>query len=150
MRLLPLLPMLFIGGCFAPHEGPRQYPTWRADGQKQPFGACADATVVPRASGKEGLGLTLRLEGRGAPCIVAVTAIEFRVGDQVFPAQKLPPAMTLKAGDEVFSWVPIRFDGDAVWEDLDKRKGVLVVRDQAGATASFPLVLAMEDRSKCE
>ncbi len=148
--LLPVLPLVLVGACFPPHEGPRQYPTWRVQGLKQALGACADAVVVPRASGKEGLGLTLRLEGRGAPCVVTVTAIELRVGDQVFPAQKLPPAMSLKAGDEVFAWVPIRFDGDAVWDDPDKRKGVVVVRDQSGATASFSLVLEMEDRSKCE
>lgn len=143
-------PLLLLSACFAPHEGPRTYPRWQASDAKQPLGACADATVIPRATGKEGLGLTLHLEGRGAPCLVTLQAVELHVGERVYPTQKLPQAMTLKAGDEVFSWIAIRFDGDAVWDDPDTRKGVLVVRDQSGATASFPLTLAMEDRTRCE
>lgn len=148
-RLLPLLPLL-VGGCFAPFEGSRTYPSWKTSVANQPFGACAEAQVVPRKTGKEGLGLTLHLQGRGSPCLVALQAIELRVGGQVFPAVKLPPSLTLKAGDEVFFWVPIPFDGDAVWDDPEKREGVLVLRDQTGAVASFPLALTMEDRTQCE
>lgn len=147
-QLLPLLPLVHAVGCFAPIEGPRAYPHWEASNQSQPLGGCADAFVAPRKTGKEGLGLGLRIVGRSGPCTVQVRALGLRVGDALHPAKALPPTLVLQAGDEAFFWVAVPFDGDAVWNDPERRAGTFVVETSEGS-ASFPLVLTMEDRTKC-
>lgn len=147
-RLLPLLPAVLVAGCFAPIEGPRAYPHWEASEGRVPLGGCAEAQIAPRKTGKEGLGLGLRLFGKSGPCAVTVRTLALRVGADRYAASKLPPSLTLQAGDEVYFWVAIPFDGDAVWNDPDRRAGTFVV-ETTDASASFPLVLTMEDRTRC-
>ena len=147
MRRAALL--LTLAGCFPPIEGARAYPEWHASVGSVALGGCADVRVLPRKTGKEGLGLTMILRGR-APCAVSLKSIELEAGGAVHPAANVPAPLQLQSGDEVHAWVAIAFDGDAVWNDPAARDATLVVRDAALGEARFDLHLTMEDRTRCE
>ncbi len=147
MRLAVLACVLV--GCFPPIEGARTYPEWRVPTGVVALGTCAEVRVIPRKTGKEGLGLTMVLRGR-APCAVSVQAIELQTAGTVHRAAQVPPALQLKLGDEVHAWVAIAFDGDAVWDDPAARDAKLVVRDAALGEARFEMHLTMDDRTRCD
>jgi hypothetical protein len=124
---------LLIAGC-AFGEGPRRYTMWRAEQARQQVG-CATVDAWVSRSGRDGVGVTLRMRGNSQkPCKFVLGGVELRAGSKVVPADRLPPAPLLTDRSEVLAYVAFVFENTA-----EDRRGALFVRAD-GAEGTLPLV----------
>jgi hypothetical protein len=108
---------------------PRSYPLWKLDsGELAPAG-CAELRAWVSKSGKQGVGVTLRLSPRpGAPkCDVRVVGAGLDVGRTRVAAARLPEPVTVGAGPAQHVYLPFAFDNEAAWNRGD-RSGALVLQ----------------------
>jgi len=104
----------------------RPYPLWQvADGGDAQLG-CADVHVWAAKSGKEGMGLMVRITGRSAGT-VSIEDARFELGSASYAAIARPPPFELVAGTTARAYLGFPFDGDDAWS-RGERDGVVVLR----------------------
>ncbi len=140
--------VIAVPACFG-HEGPRQYPEWNVSSVATPVG-CANMTTWVAKSGKEGVLVTVHLQGtQPQACQVELTGLTLALADRHYGATKLPAPPTLGAGTEVFLYVPIHFDADAAWNDDAQREGNLIVGVRGHADVTLPVKVSLRDNRDC-
>lgn len=143
----PALPLaLLTAGCpFG--EGARPYAVWTIpDHAAGPFG-CAHAEAWVSTSGREGVGITVRLRAPIAntePCRVSVEATSLHVRRGAVAGDRLPPPAILKPGAEVRAYVGFRYDDDAAWRE-EVNGAVLEIVGQAGAAPATIILPLMRE-----
>lgn len=118
----------------------RQYPGWHPEAGAEFEAGCAAASVWVSKSGKQGLGITARLEARRTGCQVSLLEICLRVaGGTVTPLD--PPApLAVEPGRPAHVYLAFPFDGDALWNSGDRRAVLRLTLASGGA--STPLEIA--------
>jgi hypothetical protein len=144
---------LLLPACFG-HEASRFYPEWTRD-RPGPVSIAGCATIDGwvAKSGKEGLGLVVHLVGESPNgCSPAFASIEVRIGDRVHPAMRLPAAPSLRAGQQVFAYVPIAFDGNTAWNEEEQRHATItiVTTPTASTPIVWPITFVLRERFPCE
>jgi hypothetical protein len=112
----------------SPADGPYFYqplPMWGAAGvTRQPL-ACADVEVWVSKSGRQGVGLMIAFEPRGAPCPLRLDGVALVIpGAGEHAATSLPEPLDLAPGQPVHRYVPLAFDNAAAW-NRHQRVGVV-------------------------
>lgn len=106
---------------------PRSFPTWRAEGPASRVTACAEVKAWISKSGKQGIGATVRLTGRGErACRAEVASARFAVGQTGVAAAALPTSVVVQPDAVQYFYLPFAFDNEAAWNRGDRR-GELVV-----------------------
>jgi hypothetical protein len=103
----------------SPVRGPYTYrplPMWSAVGVTRQAVACANVDLWVSKSGREGVGLTIAFDPRGAPCELRLDRVALVIpgeGDQVVT---LPPErVDLAPEQRVHRYVALPFDNTAAW-----------------------------------
>lgn len=140
-----LLVLLFLGGCTDPMH-PRTYPRWVIDttnaadpdgGPAVQWRDCVGVRPYVRKSGKAGLGVTLEVRSRtDCPATIARAELVFPGGTRA-PAT-IPTVPELRGRSLRYLWLPVHFDGDAVWND-GVRKAQLEVELAIDGAAQEPI-----------
>lgn len=104
----------------------RGFAVWRLDKDERPAG-CARVTPFIAKSGKEGLGVGVRVASSEPSCVVELSGV-LRAGGRVFASD--PPISVRAPGH---GYLPFVFDDEALWND-GVREGELElsVRDARG------------------
>jgi hypothetical protein len=92
----------------------RRYPEWRILADNRLPLTCATAHAWVSKTGKEGLGLTVRITPTAA-CAVTVRDARLLVDGQEVVAASLPPRQTMREAEAVHVYLAFPFDGQAVW-----------------------------------
>jgi hypothetical protein len=92
----------------------RRFPEWRVVRGDALALACAKVHAWISKSGKEGLGVTLRLTAT-ASCVVAVREARLVVDGHEVPAVAVPPEQRVGVGAPVHVYLPFSFDGEGAW-----------------------------------
>jgi hypothetical protein len=103
----------------SPSPGPYYYrplPMWSAAGvTRQPL-ACADVELWVSKSGRQGVGLTIAFEPRGAPCALRLDGVALIIpGAGEHAATALPARVDLAPDQPAYRYVPLPFDNAAAW-----------------------------------
>lgn len=108
--------LLLFGACVVmrPPELAER-PRWRLTAPASYGADCAQVDAFIRKSGKTGIGLSLRVRS-SADCSFTVTASRIVFGRRVVPAGAVGP-LALPGRSQLYAWLPIKFDNDAVWND---------------------------------
>lgn len=118
----------------SPAHTRRGFAVWQLDRQERPAG-CARVTPFVAKSGKEGLGVGLRVASLERACAVSVSGV-LRAGGRVFASE---PEITVTAPGH--GYLPFLFDDEALWNS-GVRDGELELRVRSAtgdATISLPL-----------
>ncbi len=106
-----------VGAGCVDRMHPRQYPRWVVgvnDPAEIQWRRCLGMRSVVKRSGKAGLGAVLEVRSRH-DCPGTVTRAEL-VFDDGARAAATPPALPAMRGRSLhYLWLPVPFDGDAVW-----------------------------------
>lgn len=108
--------LLVFGACVVtrpPEMGER--PRWRLTAPASYGADCAQVDAFIRKSGKTGIGLALRVRSI-ADCSFTITAARIVFGRRVVTAGAVGP-LALPGRSQLYAWLPIKFDNDAVWND---------------------------------
>jgi hypothetical protein len=104
---------------------PREYPAWQPDEPAELRLGCAQAALSVPKSGKEGLGVTIRLVREGeVRCTVRLTAATFVAGPDTVSFAGEPEPRTIDRELAQYLYVPLAFDNNASW-NRGVRHGVL-------------------------
>jgi hypothetical protein len=106
----------------------RQYPEWRVVSNADSALSCAKVHVWVAKTGKEGMGVNVRVASVGS-CYVTVQEARLQVGSQEIPAVALPPVAEYIESQPAPLYLAFPFDGEAAW-------------NQQVRTATLHLVLA--------
>lgn len=106
--------LVLLGGCVVVRP-PRfeERPRWSLAAPAHYAAACAEADAFIRKSGKTGLGLSVRVRS-SSDCTFTVTASRIVFGRRVFASGAAGP-VALPGRSQLYVWLPIRFDNDAMW-----------------------------------
>jgi len=105
--------LIAITACLPGHRV-RTYPRWVAIGGRDLRAGCAVADAFVRKSGKEGLGVTVEVRSL-YDCDARIDlALIFPDGRRA-TAPSIDQKMIGRS--LAYLWMPIRFDGDAAWND---------------------------------
>jgi hypothetical protein len=136
-----LLAVALVSGCVVtrpPHVEER--PRWRLIAPASYAASCIDGAAWIRKSGKTGIGLSLRLRSRG-DCSFAIRGSRLVVGGHAIPTGSLAE-IRLPGRSQLYAWLPVRFDNDALWND-DRNDATIeldvVVAGQPASTWSIPV-----------
>jgi hypothetical protein len=113
----------------------RQFPEWRAVGQPPDLDlGCGTARAWVSKSGKEGVGVTVRIAAE-AGCEVEIREARFRVdGEDLVPLWP-PSTAELASKPTIHVYMAFPFDGEKAWNH-GSRKAVLRLVFAAGARSS--------------
>lgn len=110
------LTFVLLGACVVTRPPDLdERPRWRLSAPASYSADCAQADAFLRKSGKTGIGLTLRVRSN-ATCTFTITAARIVFGRRVVPAQAVGP-IALPGRSQLYAWLPIKFDNDALWND---------------------------------
>ena len=108
--------LVLLGACVVTRPPElAERPRWRLTAPATYAADCAQADAFLRKSGKTGLGLSLRVRSTGG-CTFTITASRIVFGRRVVPAGAVGP-LALPGRSQLYAWLPIKFDNDAVWND---------------------------------
>lgn len=136
-----VIAIVMLGACVVT-RAPRldERPRWRLTTVPAWSAGCVLGEAWVRKSGKEGFALALRLRSIQT-CRVAIAGgtLSLDGGGQI----KLPPIAQhdLVGRSLIYTWVPVRFDNDAAWNDEHHRATLTLdmVVDGAAAPWAMPL-----------
>lgn len=137
MRALLLL--VVVAACGGGHVV-RAYPRWVTVGGagRDLRAGCAIADAFVRKSGKEGVGVTVELRSR-YDCDARVTALALVFPDGARASGALPAQSELIGRSLVYLWIPIRFDGDAAWNQARTRASLELALTAGDATRTWTI-----------
>ena len=109
-----LLLVIAVTGCIVTRP-PRleERPRWYLAAPATYAASCVEAEAWIRKSGKTGLGLSLRLRS-SRDCSFAVRDVRIVFGNGAIHARPLPE-VKLPGRSQLYAWVPVTFDNDAMW-----------------------------------
>jgi hypothetical protein len=121
--------VVFCAATSAPrHRYPRNFPAWRVQGSAVRVSQCSETTAWVAKSGKQGVGVTVRMIGRGQQtCRAEIAKAQFEVGSVVVAAARLPDPVEVAPGSTVHVYIPFEFDNEAAWNE-DRRSGALALQ----------------------
>lgn len=125
----------------------RNYPAWELDVETGRMVGCAKVSAWVAKSGKQGLGVTVRLDGLTPErCEVRVAEAGFTlVGGAVVRPDALP-ATTLRGREAPeYLYLAFAFDNEAAW-NRGQRQGMLALRLTAGSADSAEWTFRMTHR----
>jgi hypothetical protein len=138
----------------SPARGPYYYqplPMWSAVGVTRQSVACADVDLWVSKSGRQGVGLTIAFEPRGAPCALRMDRLALVVPGEREQVAALPPQrIDVSPGQPVHRYVAVPFDDADAWHH-NQRAGFVRVDMTApdGAHAlRFDIVHAQAPRPR--
>ena len=105
-----------LAGCIVTRP-PRieERPRWRLVTPASYAATCVEADAWIRKTGKQGIGIALRLRSRG-DCTFAIASAHLLVDDKPIGAGSLAP-ISLPGRSQLYAWLPVRFDNNALWND---------------------------------
>lgn len=131
--LLAAAPACWIG------EGGRVHDVWAISRPAPREAACFRIDPWVSQSARDGVGVSVRLEGRGeAPCDVEIRSARLVVGSASAEAKSLPPPMRLTRRNAVTFHLKLLFDDQRAWKQ-GEREAVLLVEARAGGHPVPPL-----------
>lgn len=139
MQLLRLtviaVAVVFCAATSAPrYRYPRSYPTWRAAGLASRVDACAEVKAWISKSGKQGVGVTVRLSGRGErACRVELTAAHFAIGERRIAVAVLPSSVIVQPASVEYFYLPFAFDNEGAWNRGERRGDLALALSYDGA-----------------
>jgi hypothetical protein len=112
----PIAITALLAGCIVTRP-PRidERPRWRLVTPASYVATCALADAWIRKTGKQGIGIALRLRSRG-DCTFAIASAHLLVDGKPTGAGSLAP-ITLPGRSQLYAWLPVRFDNNALWND---------------------------------
>jgi hypothetical protein len=143
-RLVVLAGAALTSAATQPIRGPYIYqplPAWTVTDPAPRSLACGDLALWVAKSGKEGVGLTVELRPRGAPCAVRIERIAMLLsGRAPYPAAGAPQDLASSGAEPVYRYFPVPLD-DAAGRGRWQTGAVQVdLTDAAGAhTLTFGL-----------
>jgi hypothetical protein len=126
----------------------RNYPYWRACKPAVRQIGAVDARLWVSKSGKQGVGVTVRLLGsESAPVAVRIARAELRVAGGPTVGYDGAPALTLSPGESRYLYLPFSFDNERAWNE-GRRCALLRLQIQVGAkhTATWRIQLVHQLR----
>lgn len=111
MRLVILA---LLGGCVVT-QPPSTRPRWYLADNAHFAAGCAQADAFIRKSGKTGIGLALRMRST-SDCTFTVTGSRIVFGKRAFAGGAVGP-IALPGRSQLYAWLPIKFDNNAMWND---------------------------------
>jgi hypothetical protein len=98
----------------------RPLPLWSTVGAgRQPL-SCADVELWVSKSGRQGIGITVAFEPRGAPCTIRLDRLALVVpGQGEFTATSLLGRVEVRADQPAYRYIPLPFDNAAAWSRHD-------------------------------
>lgn len=123
-----------------PLQPRRNYPAWRAMAVPEHAFDGVHARLWIAKSGKEGLGVTVRLVSATAQPDVALRLL-LRVGDGLAVRSEVATA-NLQPGQPAHLYVPLPFDAERAW-NAGQRAGTLAVELTAGGQAAARWLLPL-------
>jgi hypothetical protein len=104
----------FFSLATSPIREVRAFPEWRITGEQEHRVGCATVRAWVSKTGKEGMGVTLRLSG-SLGCAVVVRDARLVLGSQEIVAVKQPPGHSLTGARPVHVYLAFPFDGESAW-----------------------------------
>ena len=138
-RLVVLAAAAVTTAATSPIRGPFIYqplPTWTvAEPGPRPL-ACADVELWVSKSGQEGLGLTVGLRPRGAPCTVRIDRLTVLLpGHAPYPAAGHPEDVASTGTEPLYRYLAVPFDAAARRAKWRDGSAELELTDAAGSHA---------------
>lgn len=141
--------LLLAAGASLATSQPRQarnFPAWETRDGERDLG-CAHASAYVAKTGKEGFGLTVRLDASTpSACPVQLAGATATIGGARVVAAELPPAALVPPGAPAFLYLPFAFDNEAAWND-GRRAGTLELVVRVGGredTWQLPIVVRFD------
>ncbi len=148
IALVALVALAFGAGCpDLKHQ--RMYPRWVvsvADPAEITWRDCAGVRGVVRRSGKAGLAMVLELRSRH-DCPMSFARAEIVFDDGTRAAARAPALPPMRGRSLIFTWMPVPFDGDALWNRGVRRGRIeldLLIGDTRHEAITWPLVQLFE------
>lgn len=138
------LVLALLGGCVVtrpPNLAER--PRWSLRAPAHHAEGCALADAFIRKSGKTGIGLSVRVRST-TDCTFTITASRIVFGKRAFPAGAVGP-IALPGRSQVYAWIPIRFDNDAIWND-DRNDATIELDVAVAATPTTTWTIPVHQR----
>jgi hypothetical protein len=105
----------------------RNFPAWGVTSETSATMACASVEAWVSKSGKEGFGLTLKVQNTTErPCPVELVEARFAVDALQIPASPLPGPLPLGPYQVDYVYLPFVFDNEALW-NAGERAGALAL-----------------------
>lgn len=139
MAVRAAIACLVLGACVVTRPPDlAERPRWRLVAPATYAADCAQADAFLRKSGKTGVGLALRVRST-ATCTFTITGSRIVFGKRTVTAGAVGP-IALPGHSQLYAWLPIKFDNDAVWND-DRNDATieLDVAVAAGQTATWKI-----------
>jgi hypothetical protein len=133
---------LFAVGC-GDSTKPRRFPRWMVSPtmtQEIAWRDCAGVRAFVRKSGKQGIGVAVELRSR-TDCAVTVPRAELVLDDgtRAVAPLEVPP---MRGRSLVYLWLPVRFDGDAAFNN-GARAGTLQLDLAIAGVAQTPVTVPL-------
>lgn len=123
--------VLLVGCVVTRPPNLTERPRWSLLAPAHHAEGCAQADAFIRKSGKTGLGLSIRVRST-SDCTFTITASRIVFGRRAIAAGAVGP-IALPGRSQLYAWLPIRFDNDAMWND--DRNDATIELDVAVAAA---------------
>jgi hypothetical protein len=139
--LVRALLLVLFGACVVTRPPElAERPRWRLTAPATYAASCAQADAFIRKSGKTGVGVSLRVRSTET-CTFTIAASRIVFGKRVVPAGAVGP-LALPGRSQLYAWLPVKFDNDAVWND-DRNDATIeldvVVAAQPAVTWKIPV-----------
>jgi hypothetical protein len=105
-------------------------PRWRITGNDELETDCVSARALVRKSGKQGIGMAVQLRSR-MDCTFTPTSVALVLHGETITLAT-PPPIELRGRSQLYAWLQLGFDNNAVW-NRGANDGVLAVVYTAGA-----------------
>jgi hypothetical protein len=128
--------ILTLSACVGRYT--RAYPRWTLSGGRDLRAGCAIADAFVRKSGKEGIGVTLELRSTH-DCDVRITDVALVFPDGARARGDAPPPSKMIGRSLAYLWIPIRFDGDRVWNDELLHADLVLALDAGDAHGAWKI-----------
>jgi hypothetical protein len=93
----------------------RNYPIWKVETLGERRIGCGKVDVWVSKSGKQGIGVTVRIAPMSAgPCPARVTRARFSAGPTTADAE---PAVALEKNGKSYLYLPFPFDNETLWNE---------------------------------
>jgi hypothetical protein len=101
-------------------------PLWTVRGQPTGRAGCAEVSPWISKSGREGIGVTVRLRAMQDNCVVTLRSAAIVVDGTEYRAASLPAALTVGSGGPSHMYLAFVFDNLRAWKE-QRNKGELVL-----------------------
>lgn len=123
------LVLLLVGGCIV-HDRVQTLAHWQGAPSSYDIG-CVTAAPFVRKTGKDGVGISLRLKSHG-DCVVAIGKSQLHfVHAGIVDVSQGGQRYELKGNSVIDAWLPMLFDDNEAWND-GRNRAELFMEVQAG------------------